>query len=142
MIEKPVQNSHIQFDALISFSSLYEDPDLYLDWDGGNQYITYVQLKKNTSPGDVRLNPAEDVQEINRKLPALIWEPINKKYAAVGAELIPYLQPVADIHLYFNPNSVSLRNNLYVFALISVIILLIACFNPPRTNTIYPDFRS
>jgi putative ABC transport system permease protein len=118
VIEKPVQNSHIQFDALISFSSLYEDPDLYLDWDGGNQYITYV-----------RLNPAADVQEINRKLPALIWEPINKKYAAVGAELIPYLQPVADIHLYFNPNSASLRNNLYVFALISVIILLIACFN-------------
>ena len=39
-------NSHLQFDALISFSTLYLNPNYYLGWDGGYNYFTYVKLSK------------------------------------------------------------------------------------------------
>ena len=118
IIENSPQNSHLQYSALISFSTLYQNPNLYLDWNGGNQYVTYVRLQASAKP-----------QDVNSKFPALMWDPINKLYATVGAELMPYLQPLSDIHLYHNPYSGSLRRNLYIFILISIIILLIACIN-------------
>ena len=37
-------NSTLIFDALVSFSTLYLNPDYFLDWDGGYNYFTYVKL--------------------------------------------------------------------------------------------------
>jgi len=111
-------NSSIQFNALISFATLYKTPNVFLDWDGGNQYITYVQLAKNATAGTV-----------NAKLPGLLWPNINQKYAQAGVRLEAYLQPITKLHLYYEPNSTSLRNNMYIFCIIALFILLIACVN-------------
>ena len=35
-------SSDIQFNAIISFETLYIDTSNYMDWNGGNQYITYL----------------------------------------------------------------------------------------------------
>jgi putative ABC transport system permease protein len=114
----PPPNSTIHFNALISFASLYKDPNLFLDWDGGNQYTTFVLLNKNTT-----------TNVVNTKLPALLWTPINEKYSKAGAKLEAYLQPISRLHLYFEDNSAALRSNLYIFTIVAIFILLIACVN-------------
>ena len=114
----PPFNSTIHFNALISFASLYKEPNLFLDWDGGNQYITFVLLNKNA-----------DAKAVDAKLPALLWVPINEKYAKAGAKLEAYLQPLTRLHLYYEENSASLRSNLSTFTIVAAFILLIACIN-------------
>jgi putative ABC transport system permease protein len=114
----PPVNSSIQFSALISFATLYKTPDVFLDWNGGNRYITYIELNKNANPNAV-----------NAKLPGLLWTNINEKYAKAGARLEAYLQPITRLHLYYEENSASLRSNMYIFSIIAVFILLIACVN-------------
>jgi putative ABC transport system permease protein len=111
-------NSSIQFNVLISFATLYETPDVFLDWDGGNQYITFVELAGKASAATV-----------NAKLPGLLWTNINQKYAQAGVKLEAYLQPLAKLHWYYEQNSTSLRSNMYIFCIIAVFILLIACVN-------------
>jgi putative ABC transport system permease protein len=111
-------NSTIQFNALISFPTLYKIPNVFLDWNGGNQYITFVQLDKNATAAAV-----------NAKLPALLWPNINQQYARAGARLEAYLQPLPKLHLYYEDNSASLRSNMSVFSIIAAFILLIACVN-------------
>jgi putative ABC transport system permease protein len=118
VVKDPPANSTIHFNALISFTSLYKDPGLFLGWDGGNQYITFVLLNENV-----------DAAAVNAKLPALLWNPINEKYAKAGAKLEAYLQPLSKLHLYYEDNSASLRSNLYIFTIIAIFILLIACVN-------------
>ena len=46
--DSPV-NSHLQFDVLISFTSLYKDPRMFLGWNGGHNYYTYILLKKEAN---------------------------------------------------------------------------------------------
>jgi putative ABC transport system permease protein len=118
VIQRPPENSSIRFDALISFSTLYRLPNLFMDWNGGNQYITYVLLAGNAKP--------EDVQ---RKFPDFMWKHLNKQMSGIGVAFEPHLQPLKDIHLHHNPGSDSIRTNLYVFGAIAILILFIACVN-------------
>jgi len=114
----PPLNSTIHFNALISFATLYKNPNLFLDWNGGNQYSTFVLLNKNAT-----------ASAVNAKLPALLWTHINEQYAKAGAKLEAYLQPLTQLHLYYEDNSASLRSNMYIFTIVAVFILLIACVN-------------
>jgi putative ABC transport system permease protein len=118
IIKAPPANSHIQFNALISFVTLYKDPNRFMDWDGGNQYITYVKLADNASP-----------QAVESKFPDFMWGYINEKYAGISIRLEPYLQPLRDVHLYYDDGSNTLRTNLYIFAAVALLILFIACVN-------------
>jgi putative ABC transport system permease protein len=111
-------NSHIQFGALASFATLYKNPNLFLDWNGGNRYITYLKLRPNAQARDVEA-----------KLPDFMWRHINEKIAFSGMILKAYLQPMPRIHLFSEPESSSLRTNLSIFAVIALFILLIACVN-------------
>lgn len=120
--ETPPSNSHIQFSSLISFISLYEDSRLYLDWDGGWQYPTYIQL-----------NPEVSIANLNAKMPAFMYEKINKKYEAFGARLEPVFEPLTNIYL----NSQAEDGNdprgsvssILIFSSVSMFILLLACIN-------------
>ncbi len=118
VVQDPPVNSHIQFDALISFETLFKEEGLYLGWKGGNQYITYLKLNAEAKPGI-----------LEGKFPDFMWEKINKEYASYGLELQPYLQPLNQIHLQYNPYSRSLRTNLAIFAAVGLLILFIACVN-------------
>ncbi len=118
IIKSPPPNSHIQFNALISFSTLYENPDLYLDWNGGNQYISYVKLRDGIDPA-----------EVEAKFPDFMWGYINKQLADVGVKYEPYLQPLRDIHLHYSGDTNSALYNIYIFSAIAFLILLMACIN-------------
>jgi putative ABC transport system permease protein len=131
IVEDPPANSHFRFQMLISFSSLYEDPNMYMDWNGGNQYITFVRLAEDAKP-----------EELESKLPPFMWEHINRLYESAGIRLETYLQPLQDIHLYHQPYSAGLRNNLYIFGAVGLLILFIACVNFVNLTTARAAWRA
>jgi len=114
----PPVNSDIRFDALLSFSTLYRIPGLYLDWNGGNQYITYVLLGENIDP-----------RRLEAKFPDLLWKHINKDLSGIGVSLEARLQRITELRLYHNPDSGGLRTNLVVAGAVALLILFIACVN-------------
>lgn len=125
----PPENSHIRFNILISFSTLYKNPRLYLDWDGGNRYITYVKLK-----------PRAAAAMVEKKFPDLLWRNINQKVKEYGWELVAYLQPLKDIHIQYTHSST--KTNLYVFSIIALLILTLACINFINLSTARSAQRS
>ncbi|MGA2624190.1 MAG: ABC transporter permease [Bacteroidota bacterium] len=131
IVEDPPLNSQIQFSALISFESLYQDPHNYMDWNGGNQYITYVEL----SDGSLKKN-------VESKFPDFMWKYINKDLSAIGIVFKPYLQPLRDVHLYYEGDSQNTRTNVYVFSAVAVFILLLACINFINLSTARANRRS
>ncbi|HZX09675.1 MAG TPA: ABC transporter permease [Acidobacteriota bacterium] len=116
--KSPPENSSIQFNTLISFSTLYKLPNLHLGWNGGNQYITYVKLQEGVSP-----------EQVEKKLPDFMWRHINERIAAYGWKNEAYFQPLKKIHFYFDPGSKVSLINFYTFTVVAVFILLIACIN-------------
>jgi len=120
--ENPPVNSTIQFNALISFSTLYNQPDVFLDWDGGWNYITYVKVSENTN-----------LKTLEAKFPDFLEKHINYKYKQVGITLYLMIQPLKDLHLRSNLDyDADNRGNLpmiYIFTAIAIFILIIACIN-------------
>ncbi len=120
--ENPPVNSTIQFNALISFSSLYNRSDVFLDWNGGWNYITFVKLDEN-----INLKAFAD------KFPGFLEKHINYMYKQVGITLYLMIQPLKDLHLRSNIDyEMDNRGDLskiYVFTAIAVFILIIACIN-------------
>jgi putative ABC transport system permease protein len=130
VVDDPPSNSDIKFNSLISFSTLYNRPDVFLGWNGGNQYITYVLLKKNVSE-----------QQVNRKFPDFLWSYMNKELSVSGWKLEAGLQSLKAIHLYYNDDSVGIRENLNTFSVIAMFILLIACANFVNLSTAHATGR-
>jgi len=112
-------NSHIQFDMLISYSSLlatYDKPTLE-DW-YSNWLPLYVLLHKNHS-----------LEEMNKKIRlALRNHQIGNPY---NSEL--YLKPLIMIHLHSHVQSELGTNgdikNIYIFSAVALFVLIIACIN-------------
>ena len=122
-MESP-SNTHLSYNALLSFITLYADPGNFMDWNGGEQYITYLQLKDGIN----RIS-------LEKKLPAFMWKHINKEYSKTGLRIDASLQPIQDIHLYYSENSNTLRTNIYVFSIIALLILIISCVNYVNLTT-------
>lgn len=118
IVDNPPSNSSIQFNALISFETLYARPIMGMDWNGGNQIITYVKLRENASASSVE-----------RKFPDFLWRNINETIAKYGWKYEAYLQPLKKIHFYYDPSSRTALVNFYTFSAVAIFILLIACIN-------------
>jgi putative ABC transport system permease protein len=118
IVKSPPVNSHLQFKALVSFSSLYRMPDINLGWNGGVQYITYVRLNKNAN-----------LETVKTKMQSIIWENIGKIYAQRGWNLSGNLHPLRDLHLHYDYGSEFLQTGLIVFSALGFIILTVACIN-------------
>jgi len=111
-------NSHLSYNALLSFVTLYKEPGNFMDWNGGEQYIAYLQLKDGAN-----------VESLKKKLSTFMWKHINEEYSKAGLRIDASLQPLKDIHLYYSDNSVTLQTNIYVFSIIALLILIISCVN-------------
>ena len=117
--DKLPEQTHIHFDALISFSTLWTMmPNQFKNW-VWNPNWTYVLLKPGVSP-----------KEIDNQLPAFI----QKHYPDFLKPQVHHkLQPLADIHLHskydYEIEANSDMSLLYIFGVIGVFILLIACIN-------------
>jgi putative ABC transport system permease protein len=128
VMKDPPANSHLQFNGLISFSTLYHLDGYYMDWDGGWGYYTYLRMDKNTGP-----------EHLKEKLPAFLEKHINYKYRNYGVELSMkfdkltdvYLNSAAPQYLFVSGN----KTNLFIFGVVAVFILLIACINFMNLST-------
>lgn len=121
------ENSHLQFDALFSFNTIY-NPQWEQAW-GGNWLVTYLELA-----------PGTNVAALERKFPAFL-----KKYLAEGEGWRGYelfLQALPDVHAgstdithdYVNYQKFD-RRYTYIFSIIAWIILIIACINFVNLST-------
>ena len=122
VVKSPPENSHLQFTSLISFSSLYEDKRLYMDWNGGMQYYHYIELL-----------PGISKEIIESRLPDFMNRHINYIFEGSGYSINASLQPVLDIHLksgYVGEIGMTgSMSNIYIYSAIALFILLIACIN-------------
>jgi len=128
-------NSHLSFGALISFSTLYLDKNLYLDWNGGWNYFTFVML-----------NEGANTEAFKQKFPDFMEKNINYIYRPAGFILHLDLQPLTRIYLFsgkdFGLDSEGDLQSLYIFSSIALFILIIACINFMNLTTARSFMRS
>ena len=116
--ENVPENSHIQFDMLVSIMEMRSQP---VEWNNYDHYSpTYVLLKNNADPKTLEI-----------KLSAH-----SRKYFRLNADYVSLsLQPLRDIHLrskYIMWEINWLKGDImyiYFFSIIMVFILLVACIN-------------
>ncbi len=127
VLENVPQNSQLQFDALYSFSSIYQ-PWMFNNW-GGNWLDTYFELTPNAN-----------IAALNKKFPAYL-----KKYMADNDNWKNYelfLVPFKQVHAYTTDIGLDYLNyqkfdNSYtnIFFIIALVVLLIACINFMNLST-------
>jgi putative ABC transport system permease protein len=115
-------NSHLTFDILISFETLFIDqPQARDNWISAHNF-TYLRLHENANSND-----------LESKFPAMVEKYLGSQLEALGGNISYSLQPLTDIHLNsalqfeFAPNSSILY--VYIFSAIAFFILAIACIN-------------
>ena len=120
------KNSHLQFDGLFSFNT-WVGPEAMTNW-GGNWVVTYLEIDKKA-----------DLAALHKKFPAFL-----KKYMSnenwKHYEL--FLQPLADVHAksvdithdYHNYQKFDSKHT-YLFSVIALIVLVIACINFMNLST-------
>ena len=129
MADMPV-NSHFQIELLLDFAGMLDSEATTIDDWNANYFYTYCLLKEDADP-----------QALEAKLPQLVAKYIEDPTA--GAEAFQntryYLQALPDIHLYSNINFEINPNGeirtMRVFALIAILILLIAGINYINLST-------
>jgi putative ABC transport system permease protein len=118
VIEDPPANTHLKFDILVPID-LISVAGYDMGW-GHFYFNNYVRLQPGT-------NPAALTEKIN--------EVINKIRPDSPVEAIFGLQALQDIHLKsefdidYNNSSSEINREVYIFSVIAVFILLIACLN-------------
>ena len=122
VMEDPPSNSQLQFEALVSFITLEQHDDIFLHWDGGWNYYTYVLLAKGVEPEFI-INQTEPFLEKH----------INYKYRQFGLSLEMKLIPMLRLHLYSDAEAEletkGSLTNIYVFSAVAFFLILIASFN-------------
>ena len=122
-------NSHLNFEVLASFNSLLEQ-DLYKNL--LTTVLAFVSYNYIVVEEDV------DMDTLQKKLDEVILKYMGEGMEATGSHFELFLQPVTDIHLHSNlvhelqPNGSARR--VYIFAAISLLILIIACINYINLN--------
>jgi len=118
----PPVNTVFQFECLLPIS--IEEKQYHIGWDGGMTAYTFIRLIKGADPS-----------QLEKQIMVYMEGAINKTFRQAGFLLTPYLQKIADIHLYSNTdrgNDIGEKGSitkLYLFSGIGLLILLIACFN-------------
>jgi putative ABC transport system permease protein len=122
------QNSQQQFDALFSFSSVYQ-PWMFANW-GGNWLDTYLELAPNTN-----------IASLEKKFPSYL-----KKYMTANGDgwkfYELFLLPLKEVHAgatdigldYLNYQKFD-KKYTTIFFIIGLIVLLIACINFMNLST-------
>jgi len=116
VIQDVPSNSHIHFDYLLPFEFVTWSGMTIEDW-GVNAYRTYVLLPKNADSSTVQEKIAGTVKRHFPESPYTL-----------------YLEPVTRIHLY-NFTGGGLITYVYIFSIIGVFILCIACINFMNLST-------
>ena len=124
--EDPLSNSHLDFSALVSFSTLYSYDNTYLDWNGGVSYYTYILLAENS-----------EISATDTLVGNFMHKHINYLYEPAGWKITPIFQQMKDIYL---DNSVigGMTGNPvhnFIYLITAIFILILACINFMNLST-------
>ncbi len=130
-------NTHMKFTMLGSLSTLMRElgEDRYKENWGSIFLHSYIRLHHGT-----------DASAFGEKIRPVIRDAFGEEAEEYNIELVPYLQPVASIHLHSNllaelePNSDI--SYIYIFSAIAIFILVIACINFMNLSTARASRRS
>ncbi|MCP4703254.1 MAG: FtsX-like permease family protein [candidate division Zixibacteria bacterium] len=122
IMENVPSNSHFKFDMLLSFETLIVSEAVSNDGWTDFAYFTYLLLDKNANPSVVET-----------KLVAFVDSNVGEILKQIGGSITFFLQPLTDIHLYSKlsyeiPGGGSIEY-VYLFSVIALFVLMIACFN-------------
>ena len=131
IIQNVPLNSHFIFNGLVSFETLryiYENyqKEMEEDWLDHDNY-TYLLLRE-----------AYDYRDLEKKFPAFIEKHLGETLKAVGGKVEYFLQPLTQIHLNSSLGYDTDNGNMayiYVFSIIAIFVLLIACINFMNLST-------
>jgi len=130
VIKNMPHNSHIQTNAIISFNFWKNFRNL--DYWGDCFTTTYLFIEEN-----------QNIKDIERKVESCMEKYMNEGTSA-GKQV--FLQPIKDIHLYSNfrleTNTHGDIKYIYLFAVIALFILIIACINFMNISTAHSIKRA
>lgn len=126
IIEDVPHNSHFQIDMLGSFATLENflgRERMMQNW-GSNNYSTYLLLKEGYDPADLE---AQFPDFLDRHMEIHNGTVMPHQWTAL------HLMPLKDIHLYSHLDSEIEANSdismVYIFLIIALFVLVIACIN-------------
>ncbi len=137
------QNSHFHFDFLASLST-YSDSKSHF-W-LSNNYYTYLLLRKGTDPDKFQKKFNAYIRKIIGPQVKLATGVSFDKFLENGSRYEYKLQPLTSIHLHshldgeLEPNSDI--SYIYIFSVIALAILLIACINFMNLSTARSERRA
>jgi putative ABC transport system permease protein len=114
-------NSQIKADMLISMSSLTEKFNKGLDKQWGNYGATTFLL----------LKPGTDAKALEKKFPAFMEKRNGVEAKKIQMFATLFLEPIKDVYLHSKRGGQETGSisNVYIFSIVAVFILLIACIN-------------
>ena len=115
VIKNVPANSHLQFDMVTR-----------VEWLGEERLARWPEW---VAPAYVMLHKGVDAESFNRKIAGIYEE----HYTRTG-DVEPFLQPLDKVHLYGSYRS-ELIQKIYIFSLIAIFILLMACINFMNLST-------
>jgi putative ABC transport system permease protein len=115
-------NSHLQFDMVISLSTLRATapPDWFTQFPSNNMF-TYVQLNSSVDPS-----------QLQKRFPTFMNKYLGEYYAASGFKMGLTIKPLSEIYFATDAFDRAKHGNkkmVYVFMSIAILILIIACIN-------------
>src|SRR6185437_6625956 len=121
VFENTPSNSHLHFTALVSYKTLEVLFGQGINnWHNAGSFV-YVQLKDNT-----------DISAFEKKIEHL-YDKYADQYKNIKASIRIYLEPLTDIHLHSDRLfDVAIKGNVsyvYIFSVVAIFLLLIACIN-------------
>jgi len=121
VMENIPENSQIKADMFVSMSTLTQRFNKGLDEQWGNfGASTYLLLKPGTTG-----------KALEKKFPAFMKNRAGKLMTELNMHYTLLLEPLRDVHLLSTRGSAEpgSMNNVYVFSVVAIFILLIACIN-------------
>jgi len=129
------ENSHMQFDALVSMTTVTSEDKTFNDRWGGNFLNTYLELSPNTN-----------IKAMEEKFPAFLKRHMD--YPEVNTNYVLWLQHLDQVHLAstnieHDYNNYRKFNGAYVdvFTIVGIFILLIAGVNFMNLTTARASHR-
>ena len=130
IIEPNPQNSHLQFDFLVSYKTLHS---VYGQKKFDSWWWPSFQVY-------VKVQPGTDIDHLNRvSLPEFA---MRYREEEIAKKWIPYLQPISEIHTLGILGGDGVLAFLYIFGIIALFVLLIACVNFTNLATVWAARRA
>ena len=123
VIQDIPSNSDIEFDIFVSTAKMV-NPNFYEEW-GSHSLHTHVLLQQETA-----------VKNLEQKLSEMIQERLPEEKISLT------LQPLSDIHLYSIDGKKAGMSYVYLFSVIAIFILTIACINFINLSTARSEKRA